>query len=238
MMKVIKVNDNEQLSLKALEMVLDVMSSYKTPVLGLATGSTPELLYQYLVEKYEKKEITFANTVTFNLDEYVGLSPKNAFSYHYYMKQNLFSKVDMLEENIYIPNGLAENLESECNVFEEKIKEQGPIQLQILGVGLNGHIGFNEPGTSFTSRTHIATLEESTRQANSRFFSSIDEVPKEALTMGIGTIMEAEQIVLLVQGEHKADILQKIVLGDVTEQVPASVLQLHPNATVITDLDI
>lgn len=238
MMKIIKVKDNEQLSLKALEIVLDVMNSHETPVIGLATGSSPQLMYRYLVDKYRQKEISFANTITFNLDEYVGLSPENAFSYHYYMNENLFNKVDIAKENIHIPNGLAENLKMECDRFEAKIKKLGPIHLQILGVGLNGHIGFNEPGTSFESRTHIATLEESTRQANSRFFSSIDEVPKEALTMGIGTIMEAEQIVLLVQGEHKKAILHEIVHGEVSEQVPASVLQLHPNALVITDLDV
>lgn len=237
-MKIIKVKDNDQLSLEAVKRIIEVLNSNKNPVLGLATGSTPERTYQLLIEKYNNKEITFQNTTTFNLDEYVGLNPTDEFSYHYYMNINLFDHVDIKKENTFIPNGLAENLQNECELFEQTIKERGPIHLQILGVGPNGHIGFNEPGTPFTSRTHIAKLEESTRQANSRFFSSIDEVPTEAITMGIATIMEAEQIILLVQGEHKADILQKIVHGDVTEDVPASILQLHPNATLITDIDV
>lgn len=237
-MKVLKVNNNEELSLKAMEMVIDVLHSYETPVFGLATGSTPKKMYKYLVEQYNKKAISFANAISFNLDEYVGLAPTDTFSYRYYMEKHLFGKVNMKEEHVYIPNGLAEDLTSECEKFEEQIKKVGPIHLQILGVGLNGHIGFNEPGTSFTSRTHVAKLEESTRQVNSRFFNSIDEVPKEALTMGIGTIMEAEQIVLLVQGDHKAEILKEIIYGDVTENVPASVLQTHPNALVITDIDV
>lgn len=238
MMKVVKVSDNEQLSLKAMDIIIEVLESYETPVLGLATGSTPEKTYKYLVEKYKKGEISFANTITFNLDEYVGLAPTDSFSYRYYMNEHLFHKVDMKQENVYIPDGLANNLVSECEKFERDIKIVGPIHLQVLGVGVNGHIGFNEPGTSFQSRTHVATLTESTREVNSRFFDSINEVPKEALTMGIGTIMEAERIVLLVQGEHKAEILHEIVHGEVTENVPASVLQNHPNALVITDIDV
>ena len=237
-MKVIKVKDNEQLSLQAMERILEVINSYEKPVLGLATGSTPERTYELLVEKFKNKEVSFKNTTTFNLDEYVGLSPTNEFSYSYYMNHYLFNHVDIKDENIFIPNGLAKDLEEECEKFEQTIKERGPIDLHILGVGLNGHIGFNEPGTPFTSRTHVAKLEESTRQANSRFFTSIEEVPKLALTMGIGTIMEAKEIILLIQGEHKAEILQKIVHGEVTEDVPASVLQLHPNATLITDIDL
>src|SRR5699024_9656532 len=135
--------------------------------------------YKYLVEKYKKGDISFANTITFNLDEYVGLAPTDSFSYRYYMNEHLFSKVDMKQENVYIPNGLAKDLTSECEKFERHIKEVGPIHLQVLGVGVNGHIGFNEPGTSFQSRTHVATLTESTREVNSRFFDSIEEVPKE-----------------------------------------------------------
>lgn len=237
-MKVVKVSDNEQLSLKAMDIIIEVLGSYRSPVLGLATGSTPKKTYQYLVEQYNKGEISFANAITFNLDEYVGLAPTDSFSYRYYMDEHLFNKVDMKKENVYIPNGLATDLTNECEKFERQIKNVGPIHLQVLGVGVNGHIGFNEPGTSFESRTHVAKLTESTRQVNSRFFDSLDEVPKEALTMGIGTIMEAEQIILLVQGEHKAEILHEIVHGEVTENVPASVLQNHPNALVITDIDV
>lgn len=237
-MKIVKVKDYEEMSQLAAEKVIEVMKRHQHPVLGLATGSTPERTYQILVEKYENNEVSFKHTTTFNLDEYVGLAPTNKFSYHYYMNHFLFDHVDIEKENVFIPNGLAENLEKECEAFEQAIKERGPIHLQLLGVGPNGHIGFNEPGTPFDSRTHVATLEEETRQANSRFFKSIDEVPKFALTMGIGTIMEAEEIILLVSGEHKKEILQQIIESDVTETIPATVLKTHPNATLITDLDI
>lgn len=161
-----------------------------------------------------------------------------AFTIIFLERKNASSTWAWLMVLFFIPNGLAENLEKECEAFEQAIKERGPIHLQLLGVGPNGHIGFNEPGTPFDSRTHVATLEEETRQANSRFFNSIDEVPKFALTMGIGTIMEAEEIILLVSGEHKKEILQQIIESDVTETIPATVLKTHPNATLITDLDI
>lgn len=237
-MKIIKVKDNDELGLKASELVKEVLQTTENPVLGLATGSTPEKMYELLIDLYKSGEITFKNAVTFNLDEYVGLNEDNEFSYHFYMKEKLFDHVDLLEENTYIPNGLANDLDAECEGFEAAINKYGPIDLQILGVGLNGHIGFNEPGTSFQSRTHVATLEESTRIANSRFFDSIEEVPTHALTMGLGTIMDAKKIVLLVQGEHKKEILKQIVHGDISENVPASVLKLHPNAMIITDLDV
>lgn len=237
-MKIIKVKDEIELGIKASELVKEVLKSKTNPVLGLATGSTPETMYEQLVAAYQNGEISFKNVVTFNLDEYVGLDEANEFSYHYYMNEKLFDHVDIDKKNTYIPNGNAEDLEAECAAFESAIQELGPIDLQILGVGLNGHIGFNEPGTPFTSRTHVATLEESTRKANSRFFTSLDEVPKYALTMGLATIMDAKKIVLLVQGEHKKAILHEIVHGDVTEEVPASVLKLHPDVVVITDLDV
>lgn len=237
-MKIIKVKDEIELGIKASELVKEVLKSKTNPVLGLATGSTPETMYEQLVAAYQNGEISFKNVVTFNLDEYVGLDEANEFSYHYYMNEKLFDHVDIDKKNTYIPNGNAEDLEAECAAFEAAIQKHGPIDLQILGVGLNGHIGFNEPGTPFTSRTHVATLEESTRKANSRFFTSLDEVPKYALTMGLATIMDAKKIVLLVQGEHKKAILHEIVHGDVTEEVPASVLKLHPDVVVITDLDV
>src|SRR5699024_1950754 len=237
-MKVVKVKNNQQLSVSARDIITDVLHSYDKPVLGLATGSTPEKAYRYLVEQYLGGEISFSNVTPFNLDEYVGLATTNPFSYHHYMNKPLFGKVNIEKNNIHIPAGLATDLNAECESFEQKIKDVGPIHLQVLGVGLNGHIGFNEPGTPFDSRTHVAQLTESTREVNSRFFDSIDEVPKEALTMGIGTIMEAEQIVLLVQGDHKKDILKQIINGEVSEDVPATVLQNHPHAVVITDIDL
>ncbi len=236
--KVIKVKNKEELGRQAANRVCDILHQEEKPVLGLATGSTPKPLYKTLIERYQKGEVSFKETTTFNLDEYVGLSAEDSFSYRYYMEKHLFEYVDIKKENVYIPDGLANDLQAECQRFEQAIQKVGPIHLQILGVGLNGHIGFNEPGTSFHSRTHVAELEESTRRVNSRFFNSLEEVPKQALTMGIGTIMEAEEVMLLVQGEHKAEILEKIVYGEVTENVPASVLQNHPNAYIITDIDL
>lgn len=237
-MKILKVSNYEELSEKAAEIFIEKLKSIKNPVIGLATGSTPEGLYEILVKKYKAGEISFADTITFNLDEYAGLSKDDPTSYQYFMDYHLFNSVDIKPENKHVPNGLAPNLEEECETYEKLIQQAGKINLQVLGLGLNGHIGFNEPGTPFDSRTHVVELEESTREANARFFKSIEEVPTKALTMGIGTIMEAEEIVFLVQGEKKADILRKVVHGEVTEQVPASILQKHPNITLITDIEL
>lgn len=233
-----KVKNYDELSELAANMLIERIEKVEKPVVGLATGSTPEGMYANLVKKYKAGEISFANVVTFNLDEYAGLSKDDPMSYQYFMYQNLFKDVDIKSENIHIPNGLAEDLEKECEQYEVLIQQEGKIDVQILGLGLNGHIGFNEPGTSFDSRTHVVELEESTRIANSRFFNSLDEVPKKALTMGIGTIMEAKEIIFIVNGEKKADILRKVVHGEVTENVPASILQRHPNITLITDIDV
>lgn len=237
-MKIVKVKNYDELSELAANMLIERIEKVEKPVVGLATGSTPEGMYANLVKKYKAGEISFANVVTFNLDEYAGLSKDDPMSYQYFMYQNLFKDVDIKSENIHIPNGLAEDLEKECEQYEVLIQQEGKIDVQILGLGLNGHIGFNEPGTSFDSRTHVVELEESTRIANSRFFNSLDEVPKKALTMGIGTIMEAKEIIFIVNGEKKADILRKVVHGEVTENVPASILQRHPNITLITDIDV
>lgn len=233
-----KVKSNLELSEMAANIVMKVLRENPQPVLGLATGSTPEKMYQLLVEKYKRNEVSFQHAVSFNLDEYIGLSADDKNSYHYYMNEHLFQSIDIKRENIFLPNGMATDFEMECAEYEQQIDRFGKIDLQILGVGPNGHIGFNEPGTSFTERTHVVALEESTREANARFFPSLADVPTKAITMGIGTIMEAKQIVLLVQGDHKAEILQEIVHGGVTENVPASILQRHPNAILITDIDI
>lgn len=237
-LKIMKVKNYEELSELAANMFVDKIKKIEKPVVGLATGSTPEGMYANLIKKYQAGEISFANVVTFNLDEYAGLSKDNPMSYQYFMHQHLFHGVDIKPENIHIPNGLAEDLDKECEQYEELIQKEGKIDVQLLGLGLNGHIGFNEPGTPFDSRTHVVELEESTRIANSRFFNSLDEVPKKALTMGIGTIMEAKEIIFIVNGEKKADILRKVVHGDITEEVPASILQRHPNITLITDIDL
>jgi len=200
-------------------------------VLGLATGATPEPLYRKLVEVCRRGEVSFARVTTFNLDEYLGLGPDHPASYHYYMEQHLFGHVDIDRGRIHIPNGLAEDPEEECRQYEEALRQAGYPDLQILGLGRNGHIGFNEPGTPFGSLTHRVRLTESTREANRRFFPPGEEPPEEAITMGIRSIMQARRILILATGEAKAEAVAKAILGPVTEEVPASVLQLHPNVT-------
>lgn len=237
-MNVLKFNNNEELSTKAAEVIIEKIKATENPVIGLATGSTPERTYELLVEKYNNGEVSFKDVTTFNLDEYVGLDPEHINSYHRFMNERLFDHVDIDKNNTYLPNGLAENAEEEAARFDALIHEKGPIDLQVLGLGLNGHIGFNEPGTPFDARTHVAALVESTREANARFFDHIDEVPTDAISMGIGTILDAKEIILLVQGEAKADILRQVVQGEITEDVPASILQKHPNVTVITDIEL
>ncbi|HLR64821.1 MAG TPA: glucosamine-6-phosphate deaminase [Pseudogracilibacillus sp.] len=237
-MKVLKFENNEALSEKASEVIIDKIKELDQPVIGLATGSTPERTYELLVEKYKADQVSFKNVTTFNLDEYVGLEPTHINSYHRFMNERLFDHVDIDKAKTFLPDGLADNAETEAERFEALIKEKGPIDLQVLGLGLNGHIGFNEPGTPFEARTHVAKLVESTREANARFFDHIDEVPTDAISMGIGTILDAKEIILLVHGEAKADILRQVIHGEITEDVPASILQKHPNVTVITDIDV
>lgn len=234
-MEIIKVKDYEEMSEKAANIVIEHMKSLKRPVIGFATGSTPIGLYNCLVKKYQQKEVSFKHATTFNLDEYVGLPKENKNSYHYYIHENLFQHVDIQPENVHIPNGMAEDLEQECMTYDRLISKN-KIDIQILGLGLNGHIGFNEPGTSFKSRTHIVKLDQSTRKANARFFQSIDEVPTKAITMGIETIMESKKILLLVSGKKKADALARLLgNSDISEEFPASILRQHNDVTVIAD---
>lgn len=237
-MEVVKVDNYDEMSEKAADMVVDTLTQAKEPVLGFATGATPEKLYEILVERNIRKEISFQQVKTFNLDEYVGLGENDPNSYRYYMNEKLFHKVDIEMENTYIPNGLATSLDKECERYEQEIQKAGPIDLQLLGLGLNGHIGFNEPGSAFESKTHVTQLDKSTIEANARFFKRVEDVPTKVITMGIGTIMKAKQILLLVQGEKKADILKKVIYGEVTEDIPASILQRHPKVTLITDIRI
>ncbi len=232
-MEIIKVETYEALSEKAAEVVIKQILQKPNSVLGLATGSTPIGLYEHLIEQYKQGEISFQDVVTFNLDEYVGLDRDHDQSYYYFMQENLFKHVDMNDENINIPNGVADNLLEECERYEAKLKSHGPVDLQILGLGVNGHIGFNEPGTSFDSRTQIVQLDETTREANKRFFNSIDEVPTEAVTMGIESIMEAKEILLLAFGESKKEALDRLFSKEITEDFPASILNKHPRVTVI-----
>ncbi len=210
-MQIIKVKDYEEMSQTACSYILSKMKQIDHPVLGLATGSTPEGLYSHLVDEYKKGNVSFQNVTTFNLDEYKNIEQTDPNSYHYFMNKHLFEHIDLPKEQIHVPNGNAQDLEAVCQDYEENIIKAGKIDIQILGIGVNGHIGFNEPGTPFTSRTHIVTLDESTREVNSRFFQSIDDVPTHAITMGIETIMESQEIVLLVSGEQKADYVEPTV---------------------------
>lgn len=237
-MEIVTCKDNEELSDRAAEIIMHKISERPNAVLGLATGSTPVKTYENLIQAYKDGKVSFKNVTTFNLDEYVGLAPDHPNSYTYFMNEQLFDHIDIDKKNTYIPNGLADNSEEESTNFEKRIAEKGPIDLQVLGLGLNGHIGFNEPETPFNQRTHVVELDPVTRESNARFFDSIDEVPTHAVSMGIGTIMDAKEIILLVHGEQKADILRQVVHGEVTEDVPASILQTHPNVTVITDIEL
>lgn len=234
-MRVLKINSYQEMSEWVCKRVIDTIKSCENPVLGLATGSTPKGLYQCLIEAYNRKEISFKNVTTFNLDEYIGLDPKNPSSYNYFMQDRLFNHVDIDPKRVFLPNGMATDIEKECDDFEALIKKHGPIDLQILGVGVNGHIAFNEPGTSFTSRTQRTQLTANTIEVNSRFFENKDDVPTEAITMGIGTIMESKEIILLISGQNKAQAVKHLVEGEATEDCPVTVIQKHPNATVVID---
>ncbi|MDY0405078.1 glucosamine-6-phosphate deaminase [Virgibacillus sp. 179-BFC.A HS] len=234
-MEIIKVKDYDALSDKAGELIAAKLKELKKPVLGLATGSTPEGLYQRLIEKYKRGEITFKHASSYNLDEYVGMKKDDPNSYRYYMNEKLFKHVDIPLDQTHVPAGDATNPEEACKKYEQAIQAAGGIDIQILGMGLNGHIGFNEPNTPFTAETHVVDLDESTRKANARFFASLDDVPTQAMTMGIATIMRSKEILLLVSGDSKAETLAKVIQGNVTEAVPASVLQNHPHVTIIAD---
>lgn len=236
-MKIIAVKNYEEMSSTACNLLVEKINQIDYPVLGLATGSTPEGLYQLLIEKFNNNEVSFKNIKSFNLDEYVGLKRDNPNSYYYYMNNNFFRLIDISDRNINIPNGLAENLQKECVEYEKKIKQVNNIDIQILGIGLNGHIGFNEPGTPFSSVTRVVDLNDTTIKSNSRFFKSIDEVPRQAISMGIKTIMQSKEAILLVSGKNKSEILSKFIKEEPTEDLPASILKNHKNLTLIADED-
>ncbi len=205
-------------------------------VLGLATGSTPLGAYKQLIRWYDKGDLSFSQVKSVNLDEYVGLSPDHEQSYKYFMQTNFFNHVNINPENTFLPNGLADDLKAECQNYDKKIKELGGVDLQLLGMGHNGHVGFNEPGVAFELGTHAVTLAESTIAANARFFENdITKVPKAAITMGIKNIMHAKKILLTISGEDKADIVLKAFRGPVMPELPASILQLHPDVTLVGD---
>ena len=234
-MKIIEVESYEKLSLLAADIIGAQVLLTPDCVLGLATGSTPVGMYKQLTTWYEKGDLDFSQVRTVNLDEYVGLAPTHDQSYRYFMQDNLFDHVDIVPENTNVPNGQAEDVAAECARYEQVVAELGYADLQLLGMGRNGHIGFNEPCDHFPVATHLVDLTESTIDANARFFASADDVPRQALTMGIGTIMHARSILVVVSGADKADAVKKAFAGPVTPEVPASILQLHPNVTVVGD---
>jgi glucosamine-6-phosphate deaminase len=236
-MKLIRTENYTEMSVEAGKIIVDKIRTNQSLTLGLATGSTPKGVYDYLIQDHEENETTYKQVKSVNLDEYIGLSTEDPNSYHYFMNQTLFKHLDINDNQTHIPNGTASDLEQECLRYEQLIKELGGIDLQLLGIGQNGHIGFNEPGTPFTSTTHIVTLAQNTREANSRFFNSLEEVPTHAITMGIASILKSKEILLLVSGDRKAEALYKFVNGEISEEFPASALKYHSNVTVIADRD-
>lgn len=232
-MKIITANDYNDLSRKAANIISAQVILKPTSVLGLATGSTPIGTYKQLIKWYEIGDIDFSMVTSVNLDEYCGLSGEDEQSYRYFMNTNLFNHININKEKTHVPNGLAIDKEQECIDYDKMIQDLGGIDIQLLGIGHNGHIGFNEPNIKFEKTTHIVDLDKSTIEANARFFKSIDEVPKQAITMGIKSIMHARHVLLIANGPDKENIIHKALFGPITPDVPASILQLHPNLTVI-----
>lgn len=232
----LRITDSyEAMSKEAAAIVADRIRRKPNLVLGLATGSTPLGLYKELIRMHKEEGLSFAKVTTFNLDEYVGLPRTHNQSYYYFMWENLFKHVDIDPRYIHVPDGMASDVEAHCEWYDNEIKKWGGIDLQILGIGANGHIAFNEPGSSLGSRTRIKTLTEQTIKDNARFFKSMDEVPRLAITMGIGTIMEAKEVILLANKASKADAIKAAVEGPITHMVPASIIQMHRKAYVIVD---
>ncbi|MCR5154312.1 MAG: glucosamine-6-phosphate deaminase [Lachnospiraceae bacterium] len=232
-MRVIEAKDYADLSRKAANVISAQVILKPNSVLGLATGSTPIGTYKQLIDWYNKGDIDFSMTKSINLDEYVGLDGTNDQSYRYFMDNNFFDHINIKKENTFVPSGVANDMEAECVRYDKLIADMGGIDIQLLGIGHDGHIGFNEPGAAFEKTTHLVTLDERTIEANARFFASKDEVPKRAITMGIKSIMQARKLLLIANGPDKKEIVQKAINGPVTPLIPASILQFHPDLTVI-----
>ncbi|MFS0783628.1 glucosamine-6-phosphate deaminase [Bacillus sp. 1P06AnD] len=235
--EIIRAENYEDMSKIAAKRIIGKVQQKPNAVLGLATGSTPEGLYKELIEDHKENGTSYKDVNTVNLDEYMGLDRNDKNSYFTFMREKLFNHIDINLDNTNVPNGMVSNMEEEAARYEEHIKELGGVDLQILGIGHNGHIGFNEPGTSFQSKTHVIELAESTREANSRYFDSIDDVPTHAITMGIDSIMNSKEIILLASGAGKAEAMKKLVYGEISEDFPASALRLHKKVTIIADQD-
>jgi glucosamine-6-phosphate deaminase len=234
-MKLIEAKNYEHMCELAANYISEKVRENPKITLGLATGGTPLGTYEKLIEDFKHGKASYKQVVSFNLDEYIGLTGQDPNSYRYYMNENFFNHIDISLEKTFVPNGATEDLEQECQDYESNIAEKGGVDLQLLGIGSNGHIGFNEPGASFQSYTHVVELAESTIEANSIYFEDKEDVPKKAVTMGIASIMRSKEILLLVSGDHKHEALAKLVNGEVSEQFPASILKHHPFVTIIAD---
>ncbi|HMC57323.1 MAG TPA: glucosamine-6-phosphate deaminase [Gemmatimonadaceae bacterium] len=236
-MLVILRKSYDDVSYEAARLVADRLRRKPNLVLGLATGGTPLGLYRALIDLHKKEGLDFSKVTTFNLDEYIGLPPSHEQSYRHFMNQSLFKHLNLDPRYTHVPDGMAPDIEAHCKWYEQRIRDVGGIDLQILGIGVNGHIAFNEPGSSLGSRTRIKTLSERTVRDNARFFSTLDDVPKYAITMGIGTIMEARELLILASGEQKAEAVKRAVEGPITATCPASICQMHQRAFFIIDED-
>ncbi|MED4907920.1 glucosamine-6-phosphate deaminase [Brevibacillus centrosporus] len=234
-MKLVIVKDYNDMSKQAAKLIAEEVTRNPKTVLGLATGGTPVGMYRELVSLHQQDGVDFSQAQSFNLDEYVGLPSLHPQSYRTYMNENLFAHINLPEEKTHVPQGDAEDLEAECKRYEQAIAQAGGIDIQVLGIGNNGHIGFNEPGSTKDTTTRVVALTQSTMEANARYFDSIQEVPTQAVSMGIQTILGAKKIILLASGEAKAQAVSQMLEGELTADVPASLLQLHPDVTVIVD---
>ena len=234
-MRIYIEKDYDGMSRRAATVIAGEIIHNPACVLGLATGSTPEGAYKYLVDWYKQGMLSFKDVLSVNLDEYVGLAPTHDQSYRYFMQSNLFDHVDIVPEHTRVPDGLTKDPKAFCAEYDAYIRSLGYVDLQLLGIGRNGHIGFNEPGDCFVKETHVVDLAESTIDANARFFASAADVPRQALTMGIGCIMAARRVLVAASGADKADAVASMVKGPITPEVPASILQLHPDVVLVAD---
>lgn len=234
-MKVIVCNNYDEMSLKAAQILKGQLDDKPDSILGFATGSTPVGMYKCLIDMYNKKEIDFSKVTSFNLDEYYPIKQDNPQSYHYFMRENLFDHINLDKSKIHIPNGDTENPDEECLEYDRAVSEAGGVDLQILGIGRNGHIGFNEPDDALVAGTHVTSLTESTIEANSRFFSEDEIIPTQALTMGMSTILSAKKILILANGDSKHDAVRELLSGGITTNNPSTLLKLHPDVTLICD---
>ncbi len=234
-MRIYVQKNYDEVSKKASQILASQITLNPKSILGLATGSTPEGMYKCLVDMYKNDVIDFSEITTFNLDEYLGIAPDNNQSYSYYMNEHLFNHVNINRDYIHIPSSETGNVAKTCSSYDDMIFQVGKIDLQVLGIGNNGHIGFNEPDVHFEAGTHLVNLDEMTIKANARFFNSIDDVPKQAISMGIRNIMQSSKVILIATGETKIDAITKMLFGDITPNLPASILQVHNDFTLIVD---